>query len=108
MLRIFSVLADIDRILTVERLRIGREIYRQEGGHVGRSYTSVPEKIQKQIIELYEEKKIGMINIAKVVSPFEIYDQKKKQKEMVTIGKKVVNRILVENNIPIRSRGRSK
>lgn len=102
-LRIYSMFADLDRIMTVEKLQLGREIYKKNGGHLGRNFKQIPDKIVKQIIDLYVNKKLGIINIAKIVSPFEIVNEHN-QKEEISISKNIVLRILKENNVKIRGK----
>ena len=36
-LRIYSMFADLDRIMTVEKLQLGSEIYKKKGGYLRRN-----------------------------------------------------------------------
>ena len=96
MLPIFSALAEVDRIFTVERLKEGRRIYVEKGGKLGRKQIPIPNDVRKQIVKYYDVKKLGLRTIEKLLDPIHY------QGEEINMGRMLIRRVLEEENVKIR------
>lgn len=85
---------DMEREFMVERMQVGRRIYVEGGGKLGRKDKPVSSKVKKDIVALYKDANMGIGKVAEAVSSLH---------PDTPIGKVVVRRILVEEKVEIRS-----